>query len=400
MTRAFPVIGSSWGDECKGAIADYLCAREDARMVVRFNGGAQAGHTVVTPKGRRHVFHHFGAGTLYGAQTYLSEDFICNPILFCQELEILKDCNPLVSVDQRCYVTTPYDMIINQMLERKRGLLRHGSCGLGINETIVRCEAYEKLTVGQLSDKVKRREIFDRIRFISTPARMQSLGLEPDSTFAMLIKSEKLASDFDSAVDVFLANTYIAGPELLASFKTIVFEGAQGLALDQNNTRDFPYLTHSNTGLQNVVKLCEAARVTELFPHYVTRCYSTRHGAGPFPGEIAGLPYIDIEDDTNVTGQYQGALRFAPLHIESLSERIKKDISFASRMEGEVTLAVTCLDQMGVTFKHCTGGAMYSVPLHRCEVAEFIRYRAGLRAKTIWSEGKTRDNVKGFEHER
>ena len=83
------VIGANWGDEGKGLMTDYFSQKPNT-IVVCSNGGAQRGHTVVTLDSIRHVFRHFGSGTFNGASTYLSEDFICNPIIFRQEYEELK----------------------------------------------------------------------------------------------------------------------------------------------------------------------------------------------------------------------------------------------------------------------------------------------------------------------
>ena len=107
-------------------------------LVIRFNGGAQAGHTVTSPEGIRHVFSHFGSGTLAGASTYLSKYFIVNPILFNREYDVLikKGIVPRVYVSPECIVTTPFDMMINQVIEKRRDGDRHGSCGYGIFETI------------------------------------------------------------------------------------------------------------------------------------------------------------------------------------------------------------------------------------------------------------------------
>ena len=81
------VIGANYGDEGKGLATDYLASQGTKSLVVRFNGGAQAGHTVVTPDGCRHVFHHFGSGVFAEADTFLSKFFIVNPILFRTEFE-------------------------------------------------------------------------------------------------------------------------------------------------------------------------------------------------------------------------------------------------------------------------------------------------------------------------
>lgn len=138
------VIGANYGDEGKGLVTDFLSNSET--LVVRFNGGAQAGHTVVTPEGQRHVFHHIGSGALRGAATLLSRFFIVNPFIFLKEVKEL-GFEPTVSIDPRASVTTPYDMLLNQAVERKRGEERHGSCGLGINETVTRSASLDRKSV-------------------------------------------------------------------------------------------------------------------------------------------------------------------------------------------------------------------------------------------------------------
>ena len=129
--EVFAVIGSGYGDEGKGLVTDSLSA--STTRVVRYNGGAQAGHTVCKANGIRHVFHHVGAGTFSGATTHLSKFFVVNPILANQELAELAQLgyNPVITVDLYAPVTTPIDMMINQAVEQQRGNNRHGSCGIG-----------------------------------------------------------------------------------------------------------------------------------------------------------------------------------------------------------------------------------------------------------------------------
>src|SRR5258708_6994888 len=108
MKRATVVIGANYGDEGKGKMVDYLVSQiTNEKVVVRFNGGAQAGHTVMLPDGKRHIFSHFGSGTLANAQTYLAKHFVCNPILFWKEYRQLSELSitPKVAVDPRCFVT-------------------------------------------------------------------------------------------------------------------------------------------------------------------------------------------------------------------------------------------------------------------------------------------------------
>lgn len=100
------VCGLAWGDECKGSIVDFLTRRHRARLIVRHNGGAQCGHNVVTDDGRHHTFAQFGAGTLAGAETFLSRYMLVNPIFMLAEATHLAEIGvsdplSLMRVDKR-----------------------------------------------------------------------------------------------------------------------------------------------------------------------------------------------------------------------------------------------------------------------------------------------------------
>ncbi len=159
-TGALVIIGSNFGDEGKGLLTDWAAAPfGNDCIVARFNGGVQAGHTVVLPDGRRHIHSHFGSGTLAGAATFLGQHFVSNPLLFFREtaaLEKLRIELPLVYADERGLVSTPFDMLINQIVEAARGSRKHGSCGLGFGETIERCLIPRYVTrIADLADSGK-----------------------------------------------------------------------------------------------------------------------------------------------------------------------------------------------------------------------------------------------------
>jgi len=310
--RARAVIGANFGDEGKGLMVDYLCATQGAGVVVRFNGGAQAGHTVVTPEGDRHVFSHFGSGTLWGVPTFLSQFFVCNPLLFFKELDKLHalGIEPAVYAHPECLVTTFADMLINQALENRRGNGRHGSCGVGFNETVERSQVPElKITMADLWNRMGSLE--SRIAEICEKYAAFRTG-SPINEPAML-------EAFVSGCWKFAEHVHPAG---IGQCKDPVFEGAQGLLLDQDNKEFFPHLTRSNTGMKNVRVLCAQAGVTDIEAYYVSRAYLTRHGAGPLPGETASLSF---DDDTNVEHPYQGRIRFAPLDENGLAKRVNAD---------------------------------------------------------------------------
>lgn len=314
--RAKAVVGANWGDEGKGLTVDYLCNKGDAGVVVRFNGGAQAGHTVVTPEGDRHVFRQVGSGAFCGVPTFLSQYVSVNPIAFFLELQELGKLGiqPEVYASPECLITTFADMVINRRLEDARGAARHGSCGMGISETVERSNIPElKITMADLynGDNLESRiaEICDKYAMFRTKAKVD----EPKMAEAFLKAARELPK--------------FIFPAGIGQCKDPVFEGAQGLLLDSHNKKFFPHVSRSRTGLHNVRKLCAQAGIVDIDAYYVTRTYLTRHGAGPLPGEDPKLFY---EDYTNADGPYQGKLRFAPLEPKELIGRIYLDADKAT----------------------------------------------------------------------
>ena len=344
---AVAVIGANYGDEGKGIMTDYFCRTDAARVVVRFNGGAQAGHTVVLPDGRRHVFSHFGSGTFAKARTYLSRFFVCNPVLYREEYYKLHAMGiiPVTHVHEDALVTTPFDMLINQFLEHKRGKERHGSCGVGFNETHERnLIAGFRLTVRDLQHPGELQDLLIRIARVYLPLRANHLKLGFELT-----ESEALdfVTRFLEDCSFFRSTAIMGPPPEISISDTIIFEGAQGLLLDQHGD-GFPHVTRSNTGLQNAVAVAEEMGVDCMDAIYVSRSYLTRHGAGPLPGESFKPPYAEgLEKETNVDGPWQGDLRYAPLDVAALNERVLNDWKRHKRpWVSEPMIAVTCCDQV------------------------------------------------------
>ena len=341
MRRATVIIGAAWGDEGKGLLTDAFSDADT--LVVRFNGGAQAGHTVTAPDGRRHVFHHIGSGSFRGARTFLSRFFISNPLAFFPELDALAGLGavPVITADPAGMVTTPYDMMLNQMIEESRGPTRHGSCGLGVNETVTRHPALP-LTVGDLSNRARLETILRAVRQDWTPRRLDLLGLVPSLAWRTRLANDAVADAFLDAAQRYADRVTPGAHALAAHSGPVVFEGAQGLLLDEEH-RWFPHVTRGRTGLTNVDILAREAGIAALDAVHATRAYATRHGAGPFPREVARLSY---EDRTNVPNMWQETLRFGHLDLDLLGETIRADLARAT-LPVRHSLAVTCLDQVG-----------------------------------------------------
>ncbi|MDR3450827.1 MAG: adenylosuccinate synthetase [Alphaproteobacteria bacterium] len=380
MKTAKVIIGGAFGDEGKGLFTDYLAAESEAgTCVVRFNGGAQAGHTVQTPEGRRHVFGHFGSGSLAGLPTFLSSYFVCNPVIFLRELRQLAalGVTPCVYADKNCAVTTPYDMMINQIVEQARGKNRHGSVGVGFGETLERQQnTVYALRLDDLQDADGLRRRLDLMRADWVPKRLAALGVtDIGEEWQRLLASETLREHFIDDAAQFLAAIRPVGGGHLAQWEHVIFEGAQGLLLDQERGW-FPHVTRSYTGIRNVLTLAEAAGLDDLDVYYLTRSYTTRHGAGPLPHELPHLPYAGIVDETNRPNAYQGVLRFAWFDLDLFRDTVLRDLGDGQgRLTLRPHLAMSCLDQIEGEARYIAQGRLHSAGAD--ELYECVRCAIG-----------------------
>lgn len=358
--RGIAVIGANYGDEGKGLMTDYLARKYHVKQVVRTNGGGQAAHTVQLPDGTRHVFSHMSSGTLMGADTVFGPKFILNPVTFEKEHRRHSELGFRgdVFACMRSYVTTPFDMLINQQTEIKRQKFgqEHGTCGMGIHTTLLRSQV-APLTLAELY--MPPPVLKERLRFISDYYR----GLYGD--FITPVMQDAYIQSFMRSAEYFIQEVlpyYTYSPK----GEVVLFEGAQGLLLDKNYAVNFPHLTPTNTGIRNMAQLGQQIGITRMQAVYVSRTYLTRHGAGPLPGEKP-MPE-EVVDLTNKPNHLQGALRYAPLDIIGLRARVAHDMRHVV-CPTDVQFAFTCADQIPVP-----AGAKYSFlstgPTHS-DVKEF-----------------------------
>ena len=336
------VVDLGYGDAGKGTIVDWLCAPSTrdtvqgppVQVVVRFNGGAQAGHNVVTGDGRHHTFAQFGSGTLSaGTRTFLSRYMLVDPLALVAEAEHLEqegvaDPLSLVAVDRDALLTTPYHRAANQARELARGADRHGSCGMGIGETAryaldypddapragdmtAQCTLVRKLAL--LRDRLAADLAKEFAGMPGFPVILGAVGfpgfpMAPDADEPERLPSTERVADVYRAVagkvtlagDGYLKELLSAGP--------VVFEGAQGILLDEWHGFH-PYTTWSTTTFANAETLLRenGAGGAKLG---VTRTYQTRHGPGPFPTEDLTL---DLTEPHNADGRWQGPVRVGHL---------------------------------------------------------------------------------------
>ncbi|MDX3656712.1 adenylosuccinate synthetase [Streptomyces sp. ID05-26A] len=358
------VVGLGFGDEGKGAVVDALCAEGSVSTVVRFNGGAQAAHNVIAD-GRHHTFSQFGSGTLAGVPTWLSRYVLVEPIALAtesRELEALGVANPLslVSVDARALLTTPFHVAANRARERARGGDRHGSCGKGIGETAW----YGLLAGAREGDVVEGQRVLGEPGPAPTVGDCRNPGALRRKLDALARFYEPLIGEGPSVDD--LVGLYGAfadavritnGDEGLFDAGRVVFEGAQGVLLDE--TYGFhPHTTWSTVVPRNARELLQGrpARVIG-----VTRTYQTRHGAGPLPTEDPAV-LARFPERHNGTGEFQGAWRAGHLDANLL----RYSVDCCGGVDG---LAVTHLDARGL--KVATGSELE-------ELSDPVAYLEGL----------------------
>lgn len=325
------VIGANYGDEGKGLVSANLAAKAQQNnkkcLTILYNGGSQRGHTVEFSN-FRHVYHHFAAGSEFGSDTYFHQDFLVNPMTFVQEHDgITTNCY----IGIGCRVVTPFDMMVNQLIEQGRDV-RHGSCGMGIFETVKRYQdsIQTKYKYGFLN-VASDAELYDYISEVQT--YYESKGIRFDNIPGLDIRGlkEHWIKDFNAMRDVTRPMHDHDIVDFFNKYDTVIFEGGQGLALDMDNKADFPHLTPSNTGCKKMIPFIVGTlgEDTPIELYYVTRSYLTRHGNGPIPNGYLDHSMIE-QDMTNHPNPWQGTLRLAGFTSKSIADmmgRIYKDKS-------------------------------------------------------------------------
>lgn len=318
--RTIAVIGKNFGDEGKGFTCSRLASSLKKSLIIKHNGGGQAGHTVEDPEGKwRFIHHQIGAGAEYHVPTLFADSFM--PDLFQLEKEVkdfteLFGFQPILYSEKNAQITTIDDVLLNMGAELARGEKRHGSCGMGIEECVQRNAAGYGITVGELATWTKQ-DLLDRLKQIRreyTERRAKILGIYPSNPYYVMLNNETVLENFVEEVkeNVKLLSLVDADRKWLEEFQHLIFETGQGLLLDQDYEAYAPHLTSSKTGIHNPTIFLEKRGLFLEEAIYVTRPYVTRHGNGPLPCEVkrSELPGVG-EDLTNQPNEWQGILRYA-----------------------------------------------------------------------------------------
>ncbi|MEV7013809.1 adenylosuccinate synthetase [Streptosporangium sp. NPDC051022] len=322
------VTDLGYGDAGKGTVVDWLCATGSAGAVVRFNGGGQAAHNVVLPDGRHHTFAQFGAGTFSGVPTHLSRFTVVDPLALAAEAAHLREMRVpdpfgLLTVDRDALLATPYHVAAGRARELARGGGRHGSCGMGVGETVSYALRHPDLapTVGDCENPARLARKLHVLR--------EALKTTPTTG----VVAEPSVEDCVAAYRAFAERVTLADSSFLAALLRggpVIFEGAQGVLLDEWHGFH-PYTTWSTTTFANALTLLDGAAAVRLG---VLRSYTPRHGPGPLVTED---PALTAAEPHNETGPWQGPFRIG--HFDAVAHRYALAVT-----GGADALALTHLD--------------------------------------------------------
>lgn len=313
--RAKIVVDLGFGDAGKGRIVHNLTKLHHSMLNVRFNGGAQAAHNVQDGD-KKHTFHQFGSGTFHpGTKTYYSKYALFDSAaLLTENEELIKiginDALSRFYLDEEALVVTPLQIGANRFRETVRGNEFHGSCGMGIGETM-----YDQLTAPTLSIRAKdikngsTIDLFDKLKVLREWKWQDLKDVGVNLDVGLMMYSDNALHTFLSYCEQLRDKIHFIKTSDLTSLisDTTIFEGAQGILLDEW-FGFHPYTTWSTTTSKNArMLLSEIGFTGKIETIGVTRTYTTRHGPGPFPTEDPTL--LSHLDPNNPTGKWQKHFR-------------------------------------------------------------------------------------------
>jgi len=379
------IVGAQWGDEGKGKITDLLAER--ASMIVRFQGGNNAGHTIVR-EGREFKFHLIPSGILYSDKTcVIGNGVVVDPSVLLGEIDTLKrqgiDVGNL-RISANAHLIMPYHVLLDQAGETKLGKLSIGTTRRGIGP----CYADKALRLGirvqdLLDEKILRTKIRaalepkqQALRELSVQRRKQrkEAGEEAEKDEAALAAPDPRLDlhtmteehvNFGHRLEPHIADTAKLCWDVLDRGKTVIFEGAQATLLDLDHGT-YPFVTSSNpiAGAATVGAGVGPGDIDEVWG--IAKAYATRVGAGPFPTELEDEIGEHMVEQGREFGTTTGRRRRCGwMDLVALS--------YAVRLNRMDSLAITKLDvlrglgplRVAVRYRSKEGAVLDSFPYHQ-----------------------------------
>jgi len=356
------IVGAQWGDEGKGKITDLLAEQVDA--VVRFQGGNNAGHTIVRD-GEEWKLHLIPSGVLYpGKQCVIGNGVVIDPKVLIGELDALRARRVDVSglrVSANAHLIMPYHLLLDSAGEARLGSLQIGTTRRGIGP----CYADKAARLGiRVQDLLDEKILKKKIVAAMEPKRLSLRPFEKDPALDLRTMTEDYLT-FGHRLEQHIADTAKLMWDLLDEDKTIIFEGAQGAMLDIDHGT-YPFVTSSNplSGAACVGTGVGPKSIDEIWG--IAKAYTTRVGAGPFPSELHDGMGEKIRARGGEFGTTTGrARRTGWLDLVALR--------YAARLNSLTALVVTKLDVLSglerirvcTSYEGAEGATFDSFPYHQ-----------------------------------
>ncbi|MBC24128.1 MAG: adenylosuccinate synthase [Phycisphaerae bacterium] len=306
------VVGLQWGDEGKGKIVDWLTAEHDC--IVRYNGGANAGHTVVVGSDR-YALHLIPSGILSGHKTcIIGNGVVIDPFKLIEEIESLESRGIAIGdrllISDRAHVVMPYhkeqDTVLEEALARSSGMDRSiGTTRRGIGPAY--SDKVLRATAIRMGDLLDRNVLRQKLSVICPVRNAQLASMGSESTFDAEILTEQYAAIGDRLRSNITDTVYLLH-DMVQEGRSILFEGANACLLDVD-FGTYPYVTSSNCSTLGIPAGTGLPGSTIKRVIGIMKAYSTRVGGGPFPTELHDVEGDRIREAGNEYGTTAGRPR-------------------------------------------------------------------------------------------
>lgn len=339
------VIGAQWGDEGKGKIIDNLSEKSD--FVVRFNGGNNAGHTIINTYGK-FAMHLIPSGIFNKkSKAIIGNGVVLDLAALLLEIETVKKAGIKLEdrlfLSPRCHLIMPYHKLLDKLYEKAKGKAKTGTTGRGIGPVYSDKVSYNGIRLGDLTDKKVFSQKLETQLLVKNKI-LEALGEKP-----LLQKEiEKEYFRIYKKLKPYISETYPILKKALDSKKNILLEGAQGVFLD-NDWGTYPFVTASTVLSGGVTAGAGIApnKINNIIA--VTKAYTTRVGEGPFPTELFDKDGGKLREQGKEYGATTGRKRRCGWFDAEL-------IRFGAGINGFTELAIIKLDILDnfPTVKICT----------------------------------------------
>lgn len=375
----FVIVGTQWGDEGKGRIVDLLS--ENADFVVRFNGGNNAGHTIIV-NGKKYPFHLIPSGILQPKTVaVIGNGVVLDLEVLIYEIGMLEkeglDLKKKLVISDRCHLILPYHKALDQAYENARGKDKMGTTGRGIGPVYSDKVSYNGIRVYELL----RWDLFTEKFTFQTKIKNKILKTfdVPVINIKEELKKFKLLRD---KISPFVADTYQLLKEAVNKNKNILAEGAQAILLDVDFSA-YPFTTASNTvpGAVNTGTGIPVQKIGKVYG--VVKAYTSKVGSGPFPTELKDK----LGDELREKGKEYGTTTGRPRRVGWLD---LESVKFACEVSGITEITLTKIDVLSglKTLKVGVGYKLNgkSTPYSSCGFDELEKIKVVYKEFSGWDE--------------